>query len=76
MTSKKGANEDTKKTRNIARRGPEKEVLKLESFLLFLFGGGKGCAGIWEGPSVGGGGSSAGDPWRETSSSFLKNRGF
>ena len=76
MTSKKRAQKDTKKNINIARRGPEKEVLKLESFFFFFFGGRKGCAGIWGGPSGEGGRSSAGNRWRETSSSFLKNQGF
>ena len=76
MTSKKGAIEDTKKNINIARRGPEKEVLKLESVLLFLFWRGEGVRGDLAQAVGGGPGSSAGDTWPETSSSFLKNRGF
>ena len=76
MASQKGAIEDTKKARNIARRGPEKEVFELESFGKCFFGGEKECAGIWPMPSGGGPPSSAGNKRHETSSSFLKNRGF
>ena len=42
---------------NLARRGPEKEVLKLESFLLFLFWRGEGVRGDLGGSVEGGRGN-------------------
>jgi len=64
----------------IARRGTEKKALKLERDLFFfLFGGRKGCARIWEGPSGGkgwGGGSSAGNTRHDISSTCFENQGF
>ena len=80
MTSKKGAIEDTnKKSINLARRGPEKEVLKIEDFLFFLFWREEGVRGDLGG-SVGGGPPSSRElrrkTWRETSSAFCENRGF
>ena len=62
MTPKKRAQKDTKKSINIARRGAEKEVLNLESFLFFLFWRGKGVRGDLGGSVGGGPGSSAGTP--------------
>ena len=62
MIPKKRNQKDTEKNINIARRGPEKEVLKLESFLLVLFWRGEGVRGDLGGSVGGGGGSSAGTP--------------
>ena len=62
MTSKRGAIEDTKKAINIARRGPEKEVLKLGSFLDFLYWRGEGVRGDFGGPLRGGGGNPPATP--------------
>ena len=58
MISKKGAIEDTKKNVNIARRSTERKVLKLESFLLFLFWRGEGVRGDLAQAVGGGPGSS------------------
>ena len=76
MASKKGAIEDTKKAINIARRGPEKEVLKLESVLLFLFWRGEGVRGDLAQAVRGGSPQLRRNTWRETSSVFFENRGF
>ena len=76
MTSKKRAKEDTKKNMNIARRGPEKEVVKFKNFLVFFVWREEGVRGDLGGSVRGGRGSSAGNRWRETSSSFCENRGF
>ena len=76
MTSKKRAQKDTEKNTNIARRGPEKKVLKFESYFFFLFGWEEGVRGDLGGSVGGGGRSSAGNKRHETSSAFCENRGF
>ena len=56
MTSKKGAIEYTKKAIDIARRGPEKEVLKIDDLLFFLFWREEGVRGDLGGSLWGGSG--------------------
>ena len=76
MTSKKGAKEETKKNINLASRGQKKKAFKLKGFFNFFFWRGEGVRGDLGGSVQGGGRSSAGNRWRETSSTFCENRDF
>ena len=53
MTSKMGAKEETKKSHKVGQTRSKKKVLEFTNFIIFFFGGEKGCAGISENPSGG-----------------------